>query len=114
MKTLSYITGNIGFDHNTTIAVPSNATATLLIKQGKEVVYQRDLGIDMASLNIFKYDTFEVKDFEYEPGQEYLLSVQICKDETNSVPQKGDYITADPVTVRAAVENLDIQLSQIP
>ena len=111
MKTLSYITGNIGFDHNCKIEIPTAAIASLFIKQGEEIVYQRDLNIDASSLNVFKYDTFEVKDFEYEPGQEYLLSIQICKEAGN--PQKGDYVTANPLTIRAAIENLDIQLSQV-
>tara|TARA_Y100001980_G_C14213808_1_gene72464 strand:- start:83 stop:424 length:342 start_codon:yes stop_codon:yes gene_type:complete len=112
MKTLSYITGNISFDNASQIAVPANASAQLTIWHDEEVVYQRDLSIDPSSLNVFKYDTFEVKDFEYEPGQEYLLRIQICIDPKTG-PQKGDYITRAPALVRAAVENLDIQLSQM-
>lgn len=111
MKTISYLIGNLLFDG--TFKAEDNASIKIVIEEtsSQNTVYEKAIPFDKSSLPIFKYLPFELKDFEFEPGESFELYAHMDMDNSGS-QSKGDFIS-EKMPVVTGFEELNLQMAQI-
>jgi len=82
------------------------------IKLGAIRIAESKVEFDPKDIAIFKYLTFDFKDFEIDESRKYSLTMHVDRNGNNKI-EAGDFITTENYSVVNGLEQFQMQLTRV-